>query len=74
VTIVNVGTTSSPPDVPTVRSNEVRTVVTAVPGVKITLPVTGAAFPPRETVTLAVVLIVCGAVPAASGRLEGREG
>ena len=73
VTIVNSGTTSSPPDITTpAPSNEVRTVVTAVLGVKITLPVTGVQMPLRETVTLAFALVVCGAVLTAAGRRRVR--
>ncbi len=62
-TILNTGTASSPPDVESVLSNEVKTIVTAVLGVKIIkeLPKTGAAVPVPQAFLLALALLIGGA-------------
>jgi len=60
-TIVNSGTTSSPPDVPSTPSNEVVTTVTAVLGVKIVLPETGPGFEVPNALGIAMALLLGGA-------------
>jgi uncharacterized repeat protein (TIGR01451 family) len=64
VTILNTAVTSSPPDVEPVKSNEVKTTVTAVLGVKITrpeLPRTGSTVPLNSALSWALALLLGGA-------------